>query len=91
MQVQSKRVQKNIDGRTSPWIIAITEGNESNSNKNNKSMHAESSTLARPPMFLCAVPTVLRFSSFRGLRYGSEYEFEVLMQVYNTRVLYRIA
>ena len=34
--LQPKRVQKNIDRRTSPWIITITHGNTSNNNKNNK-------------------------------------------------------
>ena len=38
--IQSKRVQKNIDRRTSPWIIVITKGNKSNNNKkNNNNSH----------------------------------------------------
>ena len=57
--VQSKRVQKNIGTRTSPWISRIIKGNQSNNNKNNNKEKTESSTLAKPPMFLCGVPTVI--------------------------------
>ena len=32
---QSKRVQKNIDRRTSPWDITITKRNKSNVDKTN--------------------------------------------------------
>ena len=56
--LQSKRVQKNIDRRTSPWIITITEGNNSNNSKNIKNNNTKCCTLAKPPMFLCGVPTV---------------------------------
>ena len=56
--VQSKRVQKNIDRRTSPWIITIAKGNKSNHNKNNKNYETKSNTLAKPTMFLCGVLTV---------------------------------
>ena len=49
----------NLGRRTSPWIITITRGNKSNNDKDNKKNHTKSSTLAKPPMFLSGVPTVL--------------------------------
>ena len=52
VSLQSKRVQKNIDRRTSPSIITITKGNESNNNKNSNNSITKSSTLPKPSMFL---------------------------------------
>ena len=66
-RVQSKRVQKNIDRRTSPWIITITKGNKSNSKKSSNKKNTKSGSLAKPPVFLCAVPTVCRDLQCRQL------------------------
>ena len=55
--LQTKRVQKNINRRTSPWITGIIKDNNTNNNKSDNS-DTKSTTLAVPPMFLCGVPTV---------------------------------
>ena len=57
--VQSKRVQKNIDRRTSPWITWMIQGSKTKNNKRRNKNDTESTTLAEPPMFLFGVPTVI--------------------------------
>ena len=59
--ILSKRVQMNIDRRTSPWMAGIIKDKKTNNNKKTNNDDTKSITLAEPPIFMCGVPTVWKY------------------------------